>query len=165
MSSGGFDWGSLLGGVGNVVGDIWGMNQTSGLEDILKQSYAPAAGMRGQFADMLKQLMTDPSKMMNSMPGFTNSMDMTMKSMARAGAGQGITGSGTLTQAMANAGSSMAMNEYNTLFDQLSGLAGFNLNPADYFKGMSQVSGQQQSGAGNMFGDLLSVGTSLLGFL
>lgn len=159
------DWGSLLSGIGGLAGDIWGMNQTSSLENILKQSYAPAAGMRGQFANMLKQLMSDPNKMLDTMPGFTNSMDMAMQSMARAGASKGISGSGTLTQAMANAGSSMAMNEYNTLFGQLSGLAGFNLNPADYFKGMSQVSGQQQSSGGGMFGDLLSIGTSLLGFL
>ena len=173
---GGFDWGGLLktgggllqSGVDTAAG-MWGLNQSNQMETMLKNAYSFNDSRPG-YVTQLNDFMKDPSKAVTSSPGYKFKMDQALQGTSRQMAAQGLMGSGTAAQALTDTGSKVAADEYNTLFQQLTSLAGVNFDPSSYFSSMAQVNQSKQNsagaasgGGGDMLGTLVNVGLSLFG--
>lgn len=114
--------------VGQVAGSIFGGSQGQDIKDAAS-GVDPFGPYRGGFAQMLSQLMQNPSSVTN-MPGYEAGMKASEQSLTRNLASQGLTGSGTAAQALTEFGARYQDTAFQQLFSQLAGLSGANFNNA-----------------------------------
>lgn len=149
----------------SAIGDLFtggqAKHQMQGEQNILNNAYSFNSS-RPIYADMLNQLMSNPSEMVTKMPGYQFGMDQALQGTSRQMASQGLMGSGTAAQALTDTGQKFASSEFDKLFMMLSQLSGANFNPSDFFKGQQAVDQGTQNAEGQMLGSLGDIGSSLV---
>lgn len=116
-------WKDIGRGVDTGTG-LYGLLQARRMQKLAQmraQAMDPFAAQRAQFAQQLQALMANPASIENT-PGWQAGS----LALQRAGAAQGLTGSGQMAASLQKYGGDF----YNNTVNQLAGLAGANINPA-----------------------------------
>lgn len=138
------DWGNAVGGLAGIGSGLYGLNLAGDLKNPISIGGAPQIdfssvmkgstpvdfsnvdvwgniGGRGEAADKLKGLLSDPSATY-ALPGYQAGLESVQRSMAA----QGYTGSGNMMAALQKYGGDF----YNNALKQLTDISGATLSPA-----------------------------------
>lgn len=115
----------------------------------------PLAPYRGQYASMLNQLITDPSKV-TTLPNYQFGLNQGLQAIQGSAAAQGMLNSGNTLTALQKFGQDYGQSQYTSYLNQLAGLA--SGNPA-----YAQIAAQQQSQTAQGLGSLLGAGFQGIG--
>ena len=111
-----------LGQWAQLASSIYGLYQGNQLKS-MGANADPNAPYRAQYAQMLNNLVSNPSSV-TSTPGYQAGLDQATQTLTRQGASQGLTGSGTMAAALAQEGAQYEGQMYQQQLSNLMSLAG-----------------------------------------
>ena len=170
-SSGGMDWGSMIGPAFDMMGGMFGSKADKQASQSMAETYGaiakdarvdageasfradPFATYRPAAADHLAGIFSG-EKDFRADPGYKFRMDEAMRETERGAAARGFNRSGNVMAAMNQRAQDVASTEYGSIIDRLSGLAGATPQNAiaggqTYGNMMSNVYGARTSGGAN----------------
>lgn len=171
----------LLGG----MGDMFGGGGDGGMDDMLaliarntkaaEQDYSPyLTGGKSAQEQMMAQLgLGGPATAFDvtQLPGYQNALKQGLAGVNQGGAGAGMLMSGDRMQGLQSTGQNIFGDYYNNYLNRLTGMSNQGFSAAGNLAnirtgGMTQQLGlmqQQQAQQGDMMGDLLGLGGTVLG--
>lgn len=120
--------GSSLGTYAQLASSVYNQYNAAQLKAAGKAA-DPFAKYRPGYAAQLQDLMTHPDNV-TKLPGYKSGLDQAVQTLTRQGASQGLTGSGTMAAALANAGANYEGKFYQDQISTLSNLGGAGINNA-----------------------------------
>lgn len=129
---GGIDFSRLA----EIAAGLYGANRA---DTAMQEAKDPNAQYRAQYAQQLKDLMSNPGSI-TSLPGYKAGLE----AVTRGGAAQGLQGSGAMAARLAGFG----QNFYDQQLTRLSQLAGTNMSPSVYFQQQNTAADDKASAYG-----------------
>jgi hypothetical protein len=168
--SGGTDWTTLLGSLGNIYGGIQANSGASAVSSQINNAYS-FNNSRPAYTAQLNALEANPS-LVTQTPGYQYGMDSALQAAQRTGASQGLTGSGLEEATLQQTGLQYENQAFQQEQSTLMQLSGANLDPANYITAMqsnnqtkANGSGSVLSGAGGLLSSLFGGASSTIGDL
>lgn len=155
---------SALLNLGSSLYGLYNSSQTGSKANTVYQQSNPFGGYRPYYGQQLLDLIQNPSSI-SSQPGYQFLMDQGVTAIDRSAAasGQGV-GSGAEKADLTKYGQGLADQFYQQQVQELSGLAGANINPANPFQALQGVGGAA-SGIGSSLAGLSSSIPGVANFL
>lgn len=120
---------NAINSIASGIGSIFGGDQTGQDYQTAQGIADPWAKYRGQFGQMLSQFMQNPSAVLPNLPGYQFQLGQGINAASGSAAANGMLHSGNTLSAIEQFGQGLASSYGNTYFNQLSQLAGTNIDP------------------------------------